>query len=99
MPLALEQPKKPVRGAFGIFMAEKRPEDLKTLQGKPVSEVSKMGGEAWKKLSDKQKAPYQKKYEDAKVKFDKDMAAFIAAGGEITKGAAALRTEKRKARE
>jgi len=95
----LEQPKKPVGGAFGIFMAEKRPEFLKTLAGKPVSEVSKMGGEAWSKLSDKQKEPYQKQYEDKKAQFDKDMAAFLEAGGEKTKGAAGLRTERRKAKE
>ena len=35
---------------------------------------------AWSKLSDKQKARYQKKYEMAKTQFEKDMAAFIAAG-------------------
>merc|ERR1712039_306125 len=60
---------------------------------------SKMAGEAFKKLSDAQKKPYQQKYETAKEKFDKDMAAFLAAGGEKQKGAAALRTEKRKAKE
>merc|ERR1719161_2413289 len=58
-----------------------------------------MASTEWNKLSDKQKAPYSKKYEDAKVKFDKDMAAFLAAGGEKTKGARALRSEKRKAKE
>merc|ERR1711977_288331 len=36
---------------------------------------------------------------EAKVKFDKDMAAFIEGGGEKTKGQRALRSEKRKARE
>merc|ERR1712039_465011 len=60
---------------------------------------SKMAGEAFKKLSDAQKKPYQQKYETAKEKFEKDMAAFLAAGGEKQKGAAALRAEKRKAKE
>merc|ERR1719265_1215055 len=50
-------------------------------------------------MTEAQKAPYQKKYEQAKVKFDKDMAAFLAAGGEAVMGARALRTEKRKAKE
>merc|ERR1719262_1271272 len=50
-------------------------------------------------MTDTQKAPYQKKYDEAKVKFDKDMAAFIEGGGEKTKGQRALRTEKRKIRE
>ena len=99
MPIATEQPKKPAGGAYGIFMAEKRPEFQKACAGKPVTEVSKMGSEAWKKLTDAQKAPYQKKYEEAKAQFDKNMAAFLAGGGEKTKGAAALRSEKRKARE
>merc|ERR1712242_168513 len=58
-----------------------------------------MAGEVFRKLNDAQKKPYQEKYEAAKTKFDKDMAAFLAAGGEKQKGAAALRTEKRKAKE
>jgi high mobility group protein B2 len=99
MPIALEQPKKPVGGAYGIFLSENRAEYVKACAGKPMSEVSKMASEAWKKISDAKKAPFQKKYEDAKVKFDKDMAAFLAAGGEKVKGAAALRSEKRKAKE
>jgi len=95
----LEQPKRPVGGAYGVFVAEKRPEYLKSLAGKPVSEVSKMAGEAWGKLSEKQKEPYQKQYEEKKAQFDKDMAAFLEAGGEKTKGVTALRSEKRKAKE
>merc|ERR1719387_2852566 len=50
-------------------------------------------------MTDATKAPYLKKYEEAKVKFDKDMKAFLAQGGEVTKGARALRTEKRKAKD
>merc|ERR550537_1805769 len=49
-------------------------------------------------MPDAQKAPYQKKYEEAKEQFDKNMKAFLDAGGEKTKGAAALRSEKRKAK-
>merc|ERR1719498_1983245 len=72
---------------------------MKACAGQAMSAVSKMGGEAWKKMSDAQKAPYQKKYEEAKEQFDKNMKAFLDAGGEKTKGAAALRSEKRKAKE
>merc|ERR1719498_1053086 len=71
---------------------------MKACAGQAMSAVSKMGGEAWKKMSDAQKAPYQKKYEEAKEQFDKNMKAFLDAGGEKTKGAAALRSEKRKAK-
>jgi len=95
----MEQPKKPVGGAYGIFLTEKRPEFAKSCVGKQASAVSKMAGDAWKKISDAQKAPYQKKYEESKAKFDKDMAAFLAAGGEKTKGVAGLRSEKRKAKD
>jgi hypothetical protein len=99
MPIALEQPKKPVGGAYGIFLSEKRPEYVKKTAGQAASVVSKMAGEAWKKLSDAQKAPYQKKYEETKKQFDKDMAAFLEAGGEKVKGVLAQRAEKRKAKE
>merc|ERR1712232_1200510 len=53
----------------------------------------------WKKLSDAEKAAYQTKYEAAKKKFDADMAAFLAAGGEKAKGLKAARNEKRKKKE
>lgn len=78
----LEQPKKPTGGGYGMFMKAKRPQFAELCKGKPVTEVTKMGGEEWKKLSDSDKAPYVKQYEAAKVKYEKDMAAFIAAGGE-----------------
>ena len=96
--MALEQPKKPAGGAYGQFMIEKRAEFTKQLQGKPVSEVAKLGGSIWKAMSEADKAPYLKKFEDAKAKYEKDFAAFIAAGGVKTKGVTALRAEKRKAR-
>jgi len=82
MPLALEQPKKPVGGAFGVFLNEKRPEYLKACAGKPGSAIAKMASEKWSSMRDSEKAPYQKKYEGVKAQFDKDMAAFIAGGGE-----------------
>eukprot|EP00746_Dinoflagellata_sp_MGD_P156308 gnl/MRDRNA2_/MRDRNA2_85760_c0_seq1.p1 gnl/MRDRNA2_/MRDRNA2_85760_c0~~gnl/MRDRNA2_/MRDRNA2_85760_c0_seq1.p1 ORF type:complete len:246 (+),score=93.12 gnl/MRDRNA2_/MRDRNA2_85760_c0_seq1:98-739(+) len=99
MPIALEQPKRPVGGGYGVFVAEKRPEFQKQCAGKPVSAVAKLAGETWAKMTDDQKAPYMKKYEANKVQFDKDMKAFLAKGGEVTKGACALRTEKRKAKD
>jgi high mobility group protein B1/high mobility group protein B2/high mobility group protein B3 len=94
--MALQQPKKPVGGAYGIFLSEKRPEFSKACEGQRASAISTMAGEAWKKLSAAAKAPYQKKYEVTKAAYDKDIAAFLAAGGQIAKGLRALRTEKRK---
>merc|ERR1712039_152524 len=46
-----------------------------------------------------QKAPYAKKYEAAKAQYDKEMETFLAGGGVKEKGPAALRTEKRKAKD
>merc|ERR1719253_1151484 len=97
--MALTQPKKPAGGAFGQFTSEKRPEFAKVCHGQPVTAVTKLASENWKKLSDKEKEPYQKKFELAQAKFAKDMAAFLASGDVKEKGAAALRTEKRKAKE
>jgi len=97
--MAATQPKKPVGGAYGQFAAERRGEFQKRCEGKPISEIAKMTGVEWKKLSDAQKAPYEKKYTEAKAKYEVDMAAFKAGGGEVQKGAAALRAEKRKAKE
>jgi len=99
MASALEQPKKPAGGAFGRFLAEKRSHFMKLCEGKPISEVTKLGGAEWKKLSDKQRAPYQKQFVEAQQKYTADMEAFLAAGGVKQKGAAAMRTEKRKAKE
>ena len=96
--MAPEQPKKPAGGAFGQFMNEKRAEFTKQLQGQPASEVSRHVVSTWKAMSEADKAPYQKKFEDAKAKYAKDFAAFIAAGGVKKKGTMALRAEKRKAR-
>jgi len=97
--MSAAQPKKPVGGAFGVFVGEKRPEFQKACQGKPVSEVSKMAGEEWKKLSEQDREPYQKKYEAAKQQYDKDLATFLANGGTKEKGAAALRKEAMKLKE
>jgi len=93
------QPKKPVGGAFGVFVGEKRAEFQKACEGKGVSEVSKMAGEEWKKLSEQDREPYQKKYEAAKQQYDQDLATFLANGGTKEKGAAALRKDAMKLKE
>ncbi|CAE7252358.1 SSRP1 [Symbiodinium natans] len=82
-----EQPKKPTGGAFGSWLAEHRAELQKEVgPGKPGSEVPKLAGVRWKTLSEATKATYQKKFEVAKAKYEKDMAAFLAAGGEKKSG-------------
>lgn len=93
--MALTQPKKPVGGAFGVFVSDKRPEFLKACAGQKASAVSKMAGEEWKKVGEAERAAYQKRYEAAKAQFEKDKAAFVAGGGEFEKGSRALRSEKK----
>merc|ERR1719161_2496797 len=58
-------PKKPVGGAYGVFLAENREKIVKSLpQGSnKTTDVTKAAGEQWKKLSEKEKKPYQEKYE------------------------------------
>merc|ERR1712137_930435 len=51
------------------------------------------------KLSDAEKAPYRQKDEAAKAKYDHDLKRFLEAGGQRSKGAVALRTEKRAAKD
>lgn len=97
--MALTQPKRPVGGAFGIFANEKRADFQKACVGKPVSAVSQMAGTEWKKLGDKEREPYQKRYETAKAQFEKDMAAFLESGGEKSKGLRATRAEKKRAKD
>jgi len=95
----LEQPKQPAGGGFGRFVAEKRAEFQAKCAGQPVSAVSKMAGQAWGALSEAQKQPYKEKFVEAQTKYKADMETFLAAGGVKQKGAGALRTEKRKAKE
>merc|ERR1712217_548472 len=97
--MALVRPKQPVGGAYGVFLAEKRPEYTKACAGQKASAIATMAGAEWKKLTEAQKAPYAKKYETAKSQYDKEMEAFLAGGGVKEKGVSALRTEKRKAKD
>merc|ERR550525_709924 len=97
--MALEQPKKPVGGAYGIFLAKHRPEFSAATKGQQASAISKMAGERWKLLSKADRAPYEKEYQVAKVKFAAAIKAFLDAGGEKKKGPRALASEKRKLQE
>jgi hypothetical protein len=78
--MAAEQPKKPIYGAYGRFLSEKRKEFMNECAGK-ITEVAKLAGVRFKAISESERAGYQTKYEQAKAKYDKDMEAFTAAGG------------------
>lgn len=76
------EPKKVVGGSFGQYMAEKRAEIMKEVAGKPATEVIKLGSQRFKALTDAERKVYEDKYSKAKEQYEKDLAAFIAAGGE-----------------
>merc|ERR1719410_723169 len=82
MASALEQPKRVTGGAFGRFLAEHRPTLQKECAGKPATAVVKLASERYKALSDSEKSDWEKKYKDAQAQYEKDMEAFLAAGGE-----------------
>lgn len=75
--------KKPVGGAYGTFMNEKREEFKKQAAAagdKTFGGPAKLASAAWKAKSDAEKAPYQKRYEEAKAKWDayKDSDDYVA---------------------
>lgn len=78
-----EQPKKITGGAFGRYMNENRAALLKENPGKPATESIKLGSARFKALDASAKAKYEKMYTEAKAKYEKDLAAFIAGGGEM----------------
>jgi len=81
-------PKKPTGGAFGVFMKEKRgefAEASKGCEGNAMIVVIKKMGEAWKGMSEEDKAPYTEKYNAASAQYKEDMAAWLEAGGQQIK--------------
>ena len=80
--MAMAQPKKPAGGAYGQFLAEKRPELQTQCKGQPITAITKLASEKFKALSEEDKKIYQEKFVAAKAKYDEDMKAFLEAGGE-----------------
>ncbi|CAL1173865.1 unnamed protein product [Cladocopium goreaui] len=76
------EPKKVAGGAYGQFLAEKRPELQAECKGQPITAVTKLASKKFKALSEKERAVYQEKYLAAKAKYDEDMKTFLANGGE-----------------
>jgi len=94
--MAVEQPKKVTGGAFGRYMAENRDRLLKECAGKPATASIQLGSGRFKALSETARAEYEKMYAAAKEKYEKDLAAFLAAGGEMkAKKAKKVKKEKK----
>lgn len=83
---SLEQPKK-APSAYWIWLGEHRASLQKELPGKRGSEVSKLAGERWKALAAEEKAPFEKRAEDAKAEYQKALESFKSQGGVLAKRA------------
>jgi hypothetical protein len=94
--MAGKQPKKPTGGAYGQYMAEMRPALQKECAGKPVTHVTKLGGARFKALGDSEKSVYEKRYQEAKARYDERMKAFLDAGGKKTTKSKKKMAEKTK---
>jgi hypothetical protein len=81
-----EQPKRP-QNAYWLFLAENREKFEKLLPdgAKKGPGVAKVAGDKWKALTDKDRKPYEDKAAELKANFEKNMAKFVAAGGEVQK--------------
>merc|ERR1719387_274879 len=79
---ALEQPKKPM-SAYFVFMQANREKVVKEIGSKAVPDVAKAIKERWDKLSESEKKTHEKKAADLKAQYEKDLAAFVKAGGEV----------------
>ena len=88
-----DQPKGAKTGYIFFSMAA-RPTISQANPEMKLTEVSKVLGEQWKCLDEKQKAKYSKMAEEDKIRYKEELEAFIQSGGEIkkrtTKGRASM---------
>ncbi len=70
-------PKRPTT-AFFYYKASIQEEVKADNPGKPVSELSKVHGEMWRKLSDKEKKPFNDLNEKDKERYSKEKAEYEA---------------------
>eukprot|EP00928_Gymnodinium_smaydae_P058792 TRINITY_DN419_c0_g1_i2.p2 TRINITY_DN419_c0_g1~~TRINITY_DN419_c0_g1_i2.p2 ORF type:complete len:210 (+),score=87.56 TRINITY_DN419_c0_g1_i2:51-632(+) len=80
MAAELVQPKKAV-SAYWIWLGENREAIAKECGVGKGSVVAKAAGEKWKKMGDKEKAPFEKRAAEDKARFEKEMAEFTSQGG------------------
>jgi hypothetical protein len=68
---ALKEPKKPKKpsSAYVLFCAKARILMKDKLEGKHITECSRIIGDGWKALTEKEREPFQRQYEQAKVDY------------------------------
>merc|ERR1719277_1070777 len=82
--MAMEEPKKP-QNAYWLFLSENRESLTKEAGSAKGPVVGKLAGERWKGMTPAQKAPYEKKAQEAKEAYERDMAMFKEQGGVVGK--------------
>ena len=100
----LNSPKKPVAGAYGVFLAANREAIKKTLPADhKATDVTKAAATNWAGVSDTEKMPYQRQYDANLAAYKKAMeeadAAFKAGGGVTEKKRKRLEEEAAKMKE
>ena len=75
---AYKPPYKPKRAmvAFMFFSIEMRPTVQKSNKGMGIADISKVLGAKWRGMSDAEKAPYEKKAQADKIRYEKEMKTF-----------------------
>merc|ERR1712032_1181939 len=82
----VKDPNRPKRAqtSYMLWLADSRAKIVKSLpKGAAVTDVAKAAGVEWKALTGKAKVKYEQEADKLKNKYEKDLAAFLKAGGEI----------------
>lgn len=75
-------PKKPVGGAYGVYLAENREEIKKGLPaGHKITDVARVGGARWKALPEAERKVYQEKFLAKNNEYTSALAEYKASGG------------------
>jgi hypothetical protein len=70
-------PRKPIGGAYGVFLKENRPMIVASLPaGHEITDVTKEASKLWKALAHIQKKPYQETYEKLHGEWNANAATF-----------------------
>merc|ERR1719350_2744919 len=77
----MEEPRKP-QNAYWLYLSENRAAIQKQAGSSSVGAVGKLAGELWKKMTEAEKLPFEKKAEELKKEYDNAMSEFKAQGGE-----------------
>lgn len=82
--IASGKPKKPAGGAYGVFLSHHRAEIHKSLPaGSDITAVSKLAGQRFKALGEKDKKKYEDEYQEKKAKYEEELKVWReSTGGE-----------------